>query len=109
VKKPADTVTLSAEDGEALSARGHQSHLGTEDAGVGEWVIRRYFGVAFTLQEATLSVQRLRTMFCGRGDKGKTPPGAQSAAPSREALDEGEEEGEPAPVEEHAAGVEAVV
>ncbi len=75
MKKPADIVTLSADEGEALIARVHQSNLGVEDAGVVEWVIRMYFWVAFTLQEAKLSVKRLGSMFFGQGHKGKTPPG----------------------------------
>jgi len=107
VKKPAATVTLSADEGEALIARVHQSNLGAEDAGGVAWVIRMYFWVALTWQEAKLSVKWLRTMFFGRGHKGKTPAGPQAPAPLHAALGEGEEGGASAPVEEHAAGVAA--
>ncbi len=109
VKKPADTVTLSADEGEALITRVHQSNLGAEDAGIVEWMIRMYFWVAFALQEAKLGVQRLRNMFFGRDRKAERPPKPQSSSPSSEALGEGEGGGESAPVEEDAAGVEAVV
>jgi len=109
VKKPTDTVTLSADEGEALIARVHQSNLRAEDAQVVEWVIRMYFWVALTLQEAKLSVKRLRTIFFGRGSKSKTPLGPQPSSSSSEALGKGAEGGEPAPVEAHAASGEAVV
>src|SRR5438128_901770 len=109
VQKPVDTVTLSADEGEALITRVHQSNLGAEDAGIVEWMIRMYFWVAFALQEAKLGVQRLRNMFFGRDRKAERPPKPQSSSPSSEALGEGEGGGESAPVEEDAAGVEAVV
>jgi hypothetical protein len=67
VKKPAEHITLSVAEGEALIARVHQSNLGAADAGGVEWVIRMYFWVAFALQEAKLSVKRLRHIApCGR-------------------------------------------
>lgn len=108
VKKPADNVTLSADAGEALIARVHQSNLGAEDARIVEWVIRMYFWVAFALQEAKLSVKRLRNIFFGRGRKAKTAPEPEAAAPSSEALGEEEGGGEATPVDEDAVGVEAV-
>jgi hypothetical protein len=46
VKKPADTVTLGAAEGEALIARIQQSNLGADDARVVEWVIRMDFWMA---------------------------------------------------------------
>ena len=45
-------MTLSADEGEALIARVHQSNLGADDAGVVEWVIRLYFWVALTFGSA---------------------------------------------------------
>jgi transposase len=89
VKKPADTVTLSAEEGEALIARVHQSNLGADDAGVVEWVIRMYCWVAFALQEATLSVKRLRDVCFGPGRKAKTPPEPEASSTSSKLLGEG--------------------
>ena len=51
MKKPPPSITLSAEAGEALIVRVHQSGLSTEDARVVEQVIRLYFWVIFSLQE----------------------------------------------------------
>lgn len=108
MKKSADTVTLSAEEGEALIARVHQSNLRADDAGVVEWVIRMYFWMAFALQEAKLSVKRLRDVFFGRGYKAKTPPEPEASSTSSEARSGGAGGGEEAPVAEAASGFEAV-
>ena len=51
MKKPADHLTLNAEDGEALIARVHRSNLPRADAERVEWVIRMYFYVVFALQK----------------------------------------------------------
>ncbi len=107
VKKPADNVTLSAEAGEALIARVHQSNLGADDAGGVEWVIRMYCWMALALQETQRSVQRLRDGFFGRGRKAQTPPAPEASSTSSEALGEGAGGGEVAPVAEAAAGFEA--
>ncbi len=66
VHKPVDTLTLSAEAGEALIARVHRSDLPRADAETVEWVIRMYFHVVFALQEAKLSVKRLRSLLFGK-------------------------------------------
>jgi hypothetical protein len=66
VKKPGDTLTWSAEDGEALIARVHRSDWPRADAETVEWVIRMYFHVAFALQEANVSTKRLRSLRCGK-------------------------------------------
>lgn len=108
VKKPADHVTLSADEGEALMARVPQSNLGIEDAGVVEWVLRMYGFVALALPEANLSVKRPRDVCVGRGRTAQTSPKPEASAPWREALDSGEAGGESAPVEEQVVGVEAV-
>ena len=106
VKKPADNITLSAAEGEALIARVHQSNLGADDAGVVEWVIRMYFWVAFALQEAKLSVKRLRDVFFGPRRKAKTPPEIEVSSTSSALRGKGEGGGESALAEEDAAGVE---
>lgn len=59
--QPPPSLTLSAQEGESLIARVHESGLSAEDAGVVEQVIRMYFWVVFALQEAKLSLKRLRT------------------------------------------------
>jgi hypothetical protein len=78
VKKPVDTLTLSAEDGEALIARVHLSNLPRSDAARVEWVIRMYFYVVFALQEAKLSAKRLRSLLFGK--RPAPAPEASSAA-----------------------------
>jgi hypothetical protein len=107
VKKPADKGTLSADEGEALIARVHQSNLGAEDARIVEWMIRMYFWMAVALLEAKLSGKRLRTMFFGRGRQAKRPPKPAVSLPSSEPLREGDGRGEVAPVAEASPGGEA--
>jgi transposase len=107
VKKPAENVTLSAEEGEALIARVHLSNLAQADAGVVEQIIRMYFWVACALQEAKLSVKRLRDLLFGPSRKAKTPPESEASATSSEALGEGEGGGEVVPVAEASPGLEA--
>jgi rRNA maturation protein Nop10 len=80
VKKPVDNLTLSAEDGEALIARVHLSSLPRADAEQVEWVIRMYFYVVFALQEAKLSVKRLRTLLFGKSPTPSPAPEASSAS-----------------------------
>jgi transposase len=107
VKKPTQNVTLSAVEGEALIARVHQSNLSADDAGVVEQVIRMYFWVAFALQEAKLSVKRLRDVLFGPSRKPKTPPESEVSSTSSEPLGQGEGGGEPAPVAEASPSLEA--
>jgi rubredoxin len=80
VKKPEDHLTLNAEDGEALIARVHRSNLPRADAERVEWVIRMYFYVVFALQEAKLSVKRLRSLLFGTRPEPSPSPEASSAA-----------------------------
>ena len=105
--KPADNVTLSAEEGEALIARVHRSNLAQADAGVVEHIIRMYFWVAFALLEAKLSVKRLRALLFGPRHTPKTPPESEASATSSDARGEGEGGGEGSAVSEEAPGVEA--
>src|SRR5437867_13299616 len=82
--KPPSQITLSAEAGEALIVRVHHSGLSGEDAGVVEQVIRMYFWVVFALQEAKLSVKRLRTLLFGKGAPApppRVPAAATASAP----------------------------
>ena len=82
MKKPIDTLTLSAEDGEALIARVHLSNLPRADAETVEWVIRMYFHVAFALQEASISTKRLRALLFGKNPT-RSPLPEESCAPSQ--------------------------
>lgn len=67
MQKPPLNISLSAEEGEALIARVYQSGLRAEDARVVEQVIRLYCWVIVALQEAKLSLKRLRTLLFGKG------------------------------------------
>ena len=107
MNKPADNVTLSAEEGEALIARVHRSNLAPADAGVVEHIIRMYCWVAFALQEAKLSVKRLRDLLFGPRRTPKTPPESEASATSSDALGEGEGGGAGSAVSEEVPGVEA--
>jgi hypothetical protein len=80
VQKPAETLTLRAEDGEALIAQVHRSNLPRADAERVEWVIRMYFYVVFALQEAKLSVKRLRALLFGKNSTPSPGPEASSAS-----------------------------
>jgi transposase len=80
VQKPGDNLTWSAEDGEALIARVHLSSLPRADAEKVEWVIRMYFYVVFALQEAKLSVKRLRTLLFGKSPTPSPAPEEASAS-----------------------------
>jgi hypothetical protein len=80
VHKPVDTLTLSAEAGEALIARVHRSDRPRADAATVEWVIRMSFHVVCALQEAKLRVKRLRSLLCGT-HAGPAPGPAASLAP----------------------------
>jgi transposase len=81
VQKPVAQRTLSAADGEALIAQVHQSSLPRADAEKVGWIIRMYFYVVFALQEAKLSVKRLRTVLFGSGGPPKKLPAAVASTP----------------------------
>ena len=100
MKKPAQTVTLRAAEGETLIVRVHQRNLSADDAGVVEQGIRMYFWVAFALQEAKLRVKRLRDVLFGPSRKPQTPPKSAVSSTSRAPRGQGEGGGEPAPVVE---------
>jgi hypothetical protein len=87
-------MTLSAEDGEALIARVHQSGLSAEDVGVVEQVIRLYFWMLFALQEAKLSLKRLRTLLFGKGTQVPKPQAPEVSSTSSEPVGEVEGAGE---------------
>jgi transposase len=94
MQKSPPSITLSAEAGEALIVRVHQSGLSAEDAGVVEQVIRLYCWVLFALQEAKLSLKRLRTLLFGKGTKAPKPRAPQASPTVREPVGEGEDAGE---------------
>jgi hypothetical protein len=58
-----DKVQLSREDGEALCTRLARDALSAEDRRVLDHVLQWYFGLLFALQEATVSLKRLRGSY----------------------------------------------
>jgi len=106
VKKPAGTVTLSSAEGEALIAQVRQSNLPPADAGMVEQIIRMYFWVVFALQEAKLSVQRLRRLLFGKGPKPEQPPAPEASSTLGDAVGKDEGEGELAPIDQETPGFE---
>jgi hypothetical protein len=106
MKKPPPSLTLSAEEGEVLIARVHESGLSAEDSGVVEQVIRLYFWVIFSLQEAKLSLTRLRTLLFGTGPKAPKPRASEASSTSSEPVGEGEGAVAWRSMDEEASGVE---
>jgi transposase len=106
VKKPAGTITLSSEEGEVLIAQVHQSNVPTAVAGRVEQIIRMYFWVVFALQEAKLSVKRLRNLLFGSSAQPKGRPESEGEATSSEAPGQAAGEEEAVPVAEVAPRLE---
>jgi hypothetical protein len=106
LNKPPEHVTLSAEEGEALIGRVHASGLCPSDCQVVEQVIRAYFWVVFALQEAKLSVQRLRHLLFGKGPKPEKPPAPEASSTSGDAVGKDEGGGELAPIDQETPGLE---
>jgi transposase len=72
VKKPADNVTLSAAEGEAMIARLAVYAPSRSDCEILVQVVRWYFWLVWTVQEAKLSLKKLRTLLFGQGPKPPT-------------------------------------
>jgi hypothetical protein len=106
VKKPAGTITLSSAEGEGLIAQVHQSNLPAAVAGRVAQIIRMYFWVVFTLQEAKLSVKRLRNLLFGSSAQPKDRPASEVEATSSEAPEQAAGAEEAALVEEVALRLE---
>jgi hypothetical protein len=86
VQKPADNVTLSAAEGEAMIARLAVYAPSRSDCEILIQVVRWYFWLVWTVQEAKLSLKKLRTLLCGQGPKLPTrcePAAASVSTPSR--------------------------
>jgi hypothetical protein len=85
VKKPAENVTLSAAEGEAMIARLSVYAPSRSDCEMLIQVVRWYFWLVWTVQEAKLSLHKLRTLLFGRGPKPPTlsdPEASSISAPS---------------------------
>jgi hypothetical protein len=95
VQKPADNVTLSAADGEAMIARLAVYAPRRSDCERLMQVVRWYFWLVWTVQEAKLSLKKLRTLLCGQGPQLPTlcEPEASSVAASSRGDGEGSGDG----------------
>ena len=85
VKQPAENVTLSAAEGEAMIARLAVYAPSRTDCELLIQVVRWYFWLVWTVQEAKLSLNKLRTLLFGRGPKPSKlsdPEAALLSAPS---------------------------
>ena len=86
VKKPADHVTLSAAEGEALIARLAVYAPSRSDCEMLIQVVRWYFWLVWTVQEAKLSLNKLRTLLLGCGPKPPTPSAPEASSVSAPSL-----------------------
>ncbi len=68
MKEP-EKVKLTQAEGEALLSRIHASDLVEEDRRVLERLIQMYFWLLFAVQEAKLSMKRLRGLLFGRAER----------------------------------------
>ena len=81
VQKPADNVTLSAAEGEAMIARLAVYAPSRSDCEILIQVVRWYFWLAAAVKEAKLSLKQLRTLLLGQG-----PPPPTRCAPAASAV-----------------------
>ena len=102
-------ITLSANEGEAILARLAVYAPSHSDCEILAQVLRLYFWLMLTVEEAKMSMRRLRSMLFGRGRHAKEPPEPAASTPSSAALGAGDGRGEWALVEEDATGTSAVV
>jgi transposase len=88
VTKPAETVTLSAAEGEAMIARLAVYAPSRTDCELLIQVVRWYFWLVWAVQEAKLSLKKLRTLLCGWGDSPQLPqPSALEASDASSSRD----------------------
>src|SRR5215510_3241667 len=73
VKKPAENVTLSAAEGEAMIARLSVYAPSRSDCEMLIQVVRWYFWLVWTVQETKLSLNKLRMLLFGRSPKPPKP------------------------------------
>jgi transposase len=74
--KPPEDVRLSREEGEALIERIERNALSAEDRRVLVKLLTFYFWLLFALQEAKLSLKRLKALVFGEKPKKPKPPAA---------------------------------
>ena len=105
--KSPETITLSSEEGEAIIARLSAYAPSHSDCEILIPVIRLHFWLMFALQEAKLSVRRLRTLLFGKTPPPEEPPDSEAQSTSNELLGAGASGEEPASVAETPAALEA--
>jgi hypothetical protein len=93
VKKPAETVTLSAQEGEAMIARLSVYAPSRSDCEMLIQVVRWYFWLVWSVQEAKLSLKKLRTLLFGRGSKPPKPSEPEASSVSAPSPGDGEATG----------------
>ena len=93
MKKPAETVTLRAQEGEAMIARRSVSAPSRADCERLIHGVRGYFWLGWTGQEAKLRLKTLRTLLGGRGAKPPTPSAPEASSVSAPAPGDGEATG----------------
>jgi hypothetical protein len=79
MKEP-EKVKLTQAEGEALLRRIHASDLVEEDRRVLERLIQMYFWLLFAVQEAKLSMKRLRGLLFGQSRAGIGRGGGEGTA-----------------------------
>lgn len=79
-----EPINLSAEEGEAIIARLSVYAPTRSDCEILIPVVRLYFWLMFALQEAKLSLRRLRNLLFGKGPKPKEQPASKAQTASSE-------------------------
>jgi hypothetical protein len=87
--KPPESVTLSVQEGEAMIERLAAYAPSASDCEVLIQVLRWHFWLVWTLQEAKLSLQRLRSLLFGKGLKPSKPSGSAESSASRPPVSDG--------------------
>ncbi len=82
MKKPTENVTLNAAEGEAMIARLSVYAPSRSDCEMLIQVVQWYFWLVWTVQEAKLSLTKLRTLLFGRGPKPPTPSDPEASSVS---------------------------
>jgi transposase len=106
MKRP-ESVTLSAQEGEAMMARLAAYAPSMSDCEVLIQVLRWHVWLVWTLQEAKLSLKRRRTLLFGKGVQAPKPQAPAAAAPGREPVGKGEGAGPLRSMDEGTSGVKA--
>lgn len=102
-----EQVTLSVAEGEAIIARLAVYAPSPSDCEMCIQVIRLYFWFTAVVEEAKLSIKKLRTLLFGRGPKRPKPSDPESSSVCDSAVDEGETTGDASVREEAATTSEA--